>query len=182
MTGSSSGITSYPTKAGIYRITGSNVGFPFSTYNYGTLIITSSGYINHIFVDSTSQKIWYSIGADSVSCPSTWWELTRTITNTPTLDNSNGYFSSSQIRYSKSGTTVTVYFSVKTAQALGEKKTITLSNLPSAWAQQNCIVTMAYDRGDVELHITETTATLCNLSEIPSGVWMRCVFSYISAD
>lgn len=76
LSGSSSGITEYPSKAGIYRVTGANIGFPFSTYNYGTLIIFFSGYVTHIFVDSTSQKIWYAIGADSVKCPSDWKELT----------------------------------------------------------------------------------------------------------
>lgn len=80
LSGSSSGITEYPSKAGIYRVTGANIGFPFSTYNYGTLIIFFSGYVTHIFIDSTSEKIWYAIGSDSVKCPSTWHEL-------PNLDN-----------------------------------------------------------------------------------------------
>lgn len=75
--GSITGITSYPTKAGLYRITSQITGMPSDGGSYGVLAIFNAGtYILHLFLDS-GKKLYYgytSTGSSSavISAPSEW--------------------------------------------------------------------------------------------------------------
>lgn len=69
-----SSVTSYPTKPGIYRTTGTNI---FSNLkaphgNYGMLIIFKAGYGLHIYVDESGRFYWGRSG-DSFGEPAQWY-------------------------------------------------------------------------------------------------------------
>ena len=69
-----SSVTSYPTKPGIYRTTGTKI-FQNMTprSNYGVLIIFKAVYGVHIYIDGNS-NMYYGYSGDTFKEPSTWWK------------------------------------------------------------------------------------------------------------
>ena len=55
-----SGITSYPTEVGCYRVVNGNIaGLPSNNNGYGTLFIANGGsYVMHLFIDAYNALYW----------------------------------------------------------------------------------------------------------------------------
>lgn len=85
------------------------------------------------------------------------------------------------LRYAKSGHIVHAYFSGKPNTALASGTILTAINLPQSAIQQDCRVTAAYARGEVEIVVNGTSATMYLITSAPAGAWLRFNFSYISA-
>ena len=79
-----SGITTYPTTTGLFRLTGTlPAGMPSGANGYGVLaIFGAGGYFMHLYVDAT-QNLYYA-EASSSGAPSTWRKLTGTTVNPAT--------------------------------------------------------------------------------------------------
>ena len=75
---SSTGISSYPTTAGVWRVTGTlPAGMPSGANAYGVLtIVGAGGYFTHRYVDAT-QNIYYAY-SNAAGAPTTWRKLTST--------------------------------------------------------------------------------------------------------
>lgn len=70
---SNSGITSYPTEVGLYRITtgASSLGLPA---NYGVLLVTGCGFYLHLYV-SSEERMWLGHTSDIIQLPPVWKEV-----------------------------------------------------------------------------------------------------------
>ena len=69
-----SGISSYPTTPGLFRLTGTAIaGLPSNFNKYGELLIYGNGYYIHIL--SEGSKMWIGMTADAVKMP-TWTAVT----------------------------------------------------------------------------------------------------------
>lgn len=79
--GAAEGITAYPNKPGIYRVTNATVVFnrlTLSGYDfYGTLICLGSGYTMHFYV-TLKGSIYYGNSSDGVREPAQWFKVTST--------------------------------------------------------------------------------------------------------
>lgn len=73
-----SGITTYPTEPGMYRVTQSVTGLPTGLSNYyGVLFIYGAGsYYNHVYID-VNQNMYYAYNG-STGAPATWRKVTTT--------------------------------------------------------------------------------------------------------
>lgn len=75
---SGSSVTSYPTKPGIYRTTGTNIFKNMTPYsNYGMLMIFKSTYAAHFYVDSYG-SLYYGYTGDTFAEPSKWYTPSAT--------------------------------------------------------------------------------------------------------
>ena len=75
-----SGITTYPTTPGLYRVTASCVGLPSNATYYGILAIFGAGsYYMHIFA-SSDNNLYYAYKGSS-GAPTKWYKVTGTATN-----------------------------------------------------------------------------------------------------
>lgn len=81
-TSSATVITSYPTKAGFYRISNTYVvGTPASASNYGTLMIFNcGGYYTHYFISTTGElyTAFVSMLSTGNFVPTSWKKFTST--------------------------------------------------------------------------------------------------------
>ena len=85
------------------------------------------------------------------------------------------------LHYAKSGNLVHVYFSGKAAVALDANTEIVATGLPNTIVQQDCRVTSAYERGDIEVITASGNSKMTLLTKAEAGYWIRFSFSYISA-
>ena len=75
-----SGITSYPTTPGLYRVTTSCAGLPSGATYYGVLAIFGAGtYYMHIFA-SSDNSLYYAYKGSS-GAPAKWYKVTGTAIN-----------------------------------------------------------------------------------------------------
>ena len=99
----------------------------------------------------------------------------------PTLTDKDTYANVAQLYYSKAGNTTTVYVSIKTQIAWDAGTALTLTGLPQAVIEQSLRSECAYGRGQIEITLSGTTATLTNLTAVTALQWVRFAFSYINA-
>lgn len=67
-----SGISAYPTTAGVFRVISKVTGLPDDVNGYGTLVIFDGGsYILHLYLDA-SGLLYYARTADGVAVPTSW--------------------------------------------------------------------------------------------------------------
>ena len=71
-----SGITSFPTTAGVYRTTGNlPAGMPSGAQGYGTLVIWYSGYRLCIYACGGGDEVYFSISSGMSSPPTKWYKI-----------------------------------------------------------------------------------------------------------
>lgn len=72
-----SGISSYPSKTGIFRTTGLfTAGLPSGATDFGALIIYGGGYYVHIYIGSDNSAMYIGVTIDKIAAPTNWKKVT----------------------------------------------------------------------------------------------------------
>lgn len=94
----------------------------------------------------------------------------------------DGRIGTNQIFYLKTGSLVTVYFSIKTSGIVKAGEVFYLENLPQTALEQSMRFLTAFGRGEAEVVVNGTTASMSLLIDAPSGYWVRGMFNYIAGN